>query len=524
MAVISSLLVAIPLAFAFLPAWINSDPISEAYLPQDYSLKTFSSGHGRTRGLLALPNGDILLVKAVSRNAVTDDSSIILLWDDDADGIADGELQLVGSGHGLTHGVEYVKPENNQGTGVLLASSDTTVYSWSYTHGERCSSLGSGTPIVTNMNARSDEDDLGAFRGHWTRTLRLSPGDQLYLYISVGSAGNVDADSYRSRIRRFEFSTTNAPFEFETGEVFADGLRNEVGMAFDSAGILWGVENGADRLQRGDLGGDIHNDNPAEELNKFDGPIGAHYGYPWCWTEYILPEEYGMGRGTVWAWPSTMGTFRNDTWCRAEARSSALAMQAHSAPLGIAFFDRTSVVNSPFWGLCSAAGGTFPPQTHGDAFVGFHGSWNRDIPTGYKVVHIPFDGPGGSPTGNVQDLLKYSGDTAKWPSGVRPVDVVFDRCGRLLVSDDGTGSVFTISYESTTTSASSPAPSAKENGTETSTLMPTIDTVEPTSAPCMSETTVTTQPATAASSSTKLRISVLLVPIGIFPVTGFVWL
>ena len=49
---------------------------------------------------------------------------------------------------------------------------------------------------------------------------------------------------------------------FQTGEVFADRLRNEVGLAFDKHGVLWGVENGADRLEREDLGGDIHNDNP----------------------------------------------------------------------------------------------------------------------------------------------------------------------------------------------------------------------------------------------------------------------
>eukprot|EP00566_Odontella_aurita_P009494 CAMPEP_0113556694 /NCGR_PEP_ID=MMETSP0015_2-20120614/17388_1 /TAXON_ID=2838 /ORGANISM="Odontella" /LENGTH=501 /DNA_ID=CAMNT_0000458057 /DNA_START=203 /DNA_END=1708 /DNA_ORIENTATION=- /assembly_acc=CAM_ASM_000160 len=444
MAGASSVLVAISLVVAFVPAW--PDPISEALLPEGFSLQVFSSGLGRARGLQVLPNGDVLLVKAVSRKAISDDSAIILFWDDDADGIADGQRQLVGPGHDLTHGVEYVRPENNKGTGMLLASSDTTVYSWPYTHGDRSSSLGGGDPIVTNMNARSNDDDLGAFRGHWTRTLRLSPGDQRYLYISVGSKGNVDSDSYRSRIRRFNISVAHEAVEFKTGEVFADGLRNEVGLAFDSAGILWGVENGADKLKRGNLGGDIHNDNPAEELNKFDGPIGTHYGYPYCWTEYLLPEEYGMGRGTVWAWPSTMDTFRNDSWCRAENRPPALAMQAHSAPLGITFFDRQSVINGPFWDLCSAVGGTFPPQNHGDAFCGFHGSWNRDVPTGYKVVHIPFDNSSGSPTGDVLDLLKYDGDSAKWPSGVRPVDVAFDRCGRLLVSDDGTSSILLISY------------------------------------------------------------------------------
>ena len=72
----------------------------------------------------------------------------------------------------------------------------------------------------------------------------------------------MDADSHRSRIRRFDLNNAILPLDFQNGEVFADGLRNEVGLAFDKHGILWGVENGADRLARSDLGGDIHNDNP----------------------------------------------------------------------------------------------------------------------------------------------------------------------------------------------------------------------------------------------------------------------
>ena len=79
-----------------------------------------------------------------------------------------------------------------------------------------------------------------------------------WLYVSIGSNGNVDADSFRSRIRRFDISTyINQPFAYNDGEIFADGLRNEVGLAFDSYGDLWGVENGADNLYRSDLGGDM---------------------------------------------------------------------------------------------------------------------------------------------------------------------------------------------------------------------------------------------------------------------------
>jgi len=426
------------------------DIADEAYLPENFSVKTFATGYGRTRGLHTLPNGDILLVKAESRNVRNDDSSIILFWDDDNDGVADGQQVLVAPGHDLSHGIEYIAPENNvrgpAGMGLLLASSDRTVYVWPYTHGDRTSSLGTGRALVVNMNAQAAGDDLGAYKGHWTRTLAVSPDDQRYLHISVGSRGNVDVDSYRSRIRRIDLTSDEESFDFREAEVFADGLRNEVGLAHDAQGILWGVENGADNLFRSDIGGNIHEDNPAEELNKFDGPVGTFYGYPYCWTEYNLPS-YGLGRGTQWAWSSDSTGYgksweKDDQWCRTMSRGPELSMQGHSAPLGMTFYDYSLYDPEK----CSGRG-TFPPDADGDLFVGFHGSWNRDIPTGYKVVRIPFDEPGGSPSGEVFDLLRHAGDGAKWPSNVKPVDVQFDQCGRLLVSDDGTQSIFTISYD-----------------------------------------------------------------------------
>ena len=97
----------------------------------------------------------------------------------------------------------------------------------------------------------------------------------------------------------------------------ADELRNEVGLAFDPHGVLWGAENDADRLVRNDLGGDIHNDNPGEELNKFaEADRGRHWGHPFCWSEWrIDPKCGGRGTGTVWAWPSFVndGT-HTDRW------------------------------------------------------------------------------------------------------------------------------------------------------------------------------------------------------------------
>jgi hypothetical protein len=172
----------------------------------------------------------------------------------------------------------------------LYSSSDTTVFHWPYQLGD----VGGGVEIVIiNISA----DGMGeAPGGLTTRTLAFDTTGRIYA--SVESAGNVDSDFYRSRIRRCDLSST-LPVDFDACEVFADGLCNEVGLAFDKHGVLWGVENGADQLERSDLGEDIHNDNPAEELNRFpEENAGLHWGYPYCWTEFKLPNTTGLGRGT----------------------------------------------------------------------------------------------------------------------------------------------------------------------------------------------------------------------------------
>ena len=119
---------------------------------------------------------------------------------------------------------------------------------------------------------------------------------------------------------------------------------HKVGLAFDHFDVLWGVENSADRLQRNDIGGDIHNQNPAEELNRFlEEDKGKHWGYPYCWTEFDLARyrRFGAkpkGRGTPWAWPSFKNNGKpNDAWCLNNTITPMVSLQAHSAPLGITF-------------------------------------------------------------------------------------------------------------------------------------------------------------------------------------------
>jgi glucose/arabinose dehydrogenase len=255
------------------------------------------------------------------------------------------------------------------------------------------------------------------------------------LYVSVGSASNVDTDTTRSRIIRYPASALGGASTFAQGEAFATGLRNEVGIALDGQGRIWGVENGIDNLTRNDLGGDIHTDNPGEELNLF-AQAGRFYGYPYCWSEFSLPTGTGRGRGTQWADPSTMndGT-HGDAWCRNTSNvvPPVLVMQAHSAPLDVKFY----------------TGDTFPSDMNGTAIITFHGSWDRSPATGYKVVRVPF-ASNGMPSGDPTPLLEYAGsgdNGAGWPH--RPVGMEIGRDGRLFITSDASGIVIAIGHDAT---------------------------------------------------------------------------
>jgi len=380
-----------------------SAAVPNARVPAGFCAAIWATDLAQPRGLFVTTTGDVLVVER-GQGRVT------ALWDGDGDGLSGaGERAVLASASGLNHGVSV------RG-GFLYASSATSVRRWPYA-GAR-SDLGAGEVVVRDIPSA----------GHSTRTLAFDGAGRLY--VSCGSASNVDADSRRSRIRRFDVATVPAGgLAFDAGEVFADGLRNEVGLAFDGQDRLWGVQNGIDMLNRDDLGGDIHNDNPAEIVSRFDTP-GAFYGYPFCWTEFRLPANVGKGPGTMWAHEQTIndGT-HSDAWCQDPTKVDVpeLAMQAHSAPLDLEFYN----------------GDSFPEAYRGDLFITFHGSWNRNPPTGYQVVHVDIDASGHlkAPT----SFFENAGQSDDgWPH--RPVGIRVGRDGQLFVSSDASSSLIVIGH------------------------------------------------------------------------------
>lgn len=370
-------------------AWVASD-FCAYMVPVDVSY---------ARAIVAIGESDFLTLERGTQ-------SIVLFHDTDNDGLADTRLNVAQASN-LNHGLTIHD-------GYLYASSDSTVYRWRINNGNFFEGVGDQEVVIVNMNEQSDGSQGS---GHITRTLEFDVKGRLY--VSVGSGANIVENSFRARIRRFDFlsyaENVTFPINFVDGEVFADGLRNEVGLAFDEHGILWGVENSADNLFRKDLGGDIHQNNPAEELNRFkEEDVGKTWGYPMCWTEFDVPVPYGEGQGTVWAWPSFLQDgSATDEGCRVNTVPPVMALQGHSAPLGITFYNWRDPKELP--SSCPARA-AFPQDMDGYAFIAYHGSWNRDIPTGYKVVYVEMD-ENGDPVGkDPYDFLMVSA----WFRAMRP--------------------------------------------------------------------------------------------------------
>ncbi|MDB5505477.1 MAG: L-sorbosone dehydrogenase [Devosia sp.] len=255
---------------------------------------------------------------------------------------------------------------------------------------------------------------------HWTRDIVFSPdGKTLYYAVGSGSnfgelmdptpAGGVDAwitghplgVAWGNEERRAAVLTYDPDGKNE--KYFATGLRNCSGITLQpDTDKVWCVVNNVDEL------GDNVPFEYATSLTE-----GAFYGWPW----------YYIGDNPDPRWAETP---RTDLVGKVTVPD--VLFQAHSAPLGITFYE----------------GDKFGADYTGDAFVGMHGSWNRNTRTGYKVVTLAFEN--GKPTGEYTDFMTgfVNDDASVWG---RPVDVTEGPDGALYVSDDGSGSIWRVSKQ-----------------------------------------------------------------------------
>lgn len=362
------------------------------------------------RQLAFAPNGD-LFVNAKGK--------LVVLWDDDKNGTSDpNERATFGQASGLNHGVAFSRDAK-----FVYASSATTVFRWAYSAGRR-TEQGAAEVVVKGIPSG----------GHSTRTLAVDSHDRLV--VSVGSASNVDTQKTdwdtRSQIRRYTIpaAVPSGGLAYASGEVLATGMRNEAGIFVDADDRIWGVENGRDNLSDSDLGGDIHNDNPGEEINLVDEQGPKFYGYPLCYTEFKVGG--GRGQGTQWADQTLAASMqKTDDYCRdaAMVRAPVYSMPAHWAPLGIIRY----------------TGRVLPMK--GDLIIPAHGSWNRDPAAGRVIARARLQGDKVSSFEVIVGEKDASGKLREGSWSVRPVDVRQGPDEAIYVSDDMGGRVLKIGYE-----------------------------------------------------------------------------
>ena len=257
---------------------------------------------------------------------------------------------------------------------------------------------------ISRVNVYS-EDGLHAVAtlpsggNHTSRTIAFGPDGRLY--VAIGSTCNVCNEENKMRAKIFSMNKDGSDLK-----EFARGLRNSVFFTWHpETRAMWATEMGRDLL-----GDDI----PPEEINIVGE--GKNYGWPTCYGNNVHDTEFDKN------------TYIRNPCMEPFETPSFIDIQAHSAPLGLAF------VTNPKW----------PTEYANDLLVAYHGSWNRTTPTGYKLVRIKLAADGSYQ--GVEDFI--SGWFANSKLYGRPVDLVFGPNGRLYLTDDRAGLVYAIEYAS----------------------------------------------------------------------------
>jgi len=385
-------------------AWKNNEAPT---VPPGFRIQAMATGLMSPRRVYALPNGDILVVQALKegkepvervKNPFFDfifgmahgssaggpSNRVVLLRDANGDGVPEIKSVL------LDH--------LNSPFGIVLVGNDLYV---AETDKLMRYPFTPGQTKITVAGQKVIDLPAGLINHHWTKDLTASP-DGSKLYVGVGSNSNAfergpEAETGRAAI--WEVDPKTGAYR-----IFASGLRNPNGLTFyPGSNTLWTVVN-----ERDELGPNLVPDYLTAVQDR------GFYGWPYSyWGQHVDPRVRPRHPELV-----------------ARAIKPDYGLSSHVAPLGLTFYTGTS----------------FPPMFRGGAFIGEHGSWNRDQLNGYRVVFIRF--AGGRPVGKPIDFVRgFIND--KGQAMGRPVGVTIDRTGALIIADDVGNAVWRVSYVGT---------------------------------------------------------------------------
>lgn len=366
-------------------------------VPQGYTISAIATGLGIPRQTLVLPNADILVaegrgggapkltpkdviatvIKAKGTTQVKSGNRLTLLRDANGDGVYEGRT-VFADDLNAPYGLALV------GNYLYVANQDALVR-FDYRPGQ---TKANGPPAkVTDLPS--------AINHHWTKALAASP-DGRFLYVGIGSNSNITERGMLAEVDRAMVWEVDA----NTGahRPFATGLRNPTALAIQpGTGQLWAAVN-----ERDEIGPNLVPDYITAVRQ------GGFYGWPY----------------TYWGTNVDSRVRPQNPQLAATAIRPDYSLGSHVAALGLAF-------STPAMGPRFAEG----------VFVGEHGSWNRKVPVGYRVIFVPFRGgrPAGPPVDFVAGFMGSDGKTRG-----RPVGVTVDPRGALIVADDLSNTIWRV--------------------------------------------------------------------------------
>lgn len=367
---------------------------------QGLVIKALATGLLSPRNVYSLPNGDVLVVESTGPKApVNRPKELVMSWlEKKAHPAVKGGNRITllrdTNGDGVPELRTVFLDKLNSPFGVVLVGGDLYVANadsvWRFPYV-------TGDTKITAPGVKVTDLPGGPINHHWTKSLTASP-DGTKLYAGVGSNSNITENGIGAELDRA------AIWEIDrlTGahRLFATGLRNPNGLTFEpTTQTLWAVIN-----ERDELGPNLVPDYLTSVKD------GAFYGWPYSYYgQHVDPRVKPQRPDLV-----------------ARAIPPDYALSSHVAPLGLAFYQ----------------GINLPPQYRGGAFVGEHGSWDRNQLNGYKVVYVPF--ANGRPSGKAVDVVTGFIDSDTGPMHGRPVGLAVDTKGALLIADDLGGTVWRV--------------------------------------------------------------------------------